>query len=149
MVTPEERDQLITTYCATFGDAAHNIARRCDALLAETDELFSAEQKTDIKRIHNAVQKFLSLVETARQFAVTQGWASRESREFDEFMARWIHDLRTPLNLVIGFAQLFLEGGMGPLNDRQQEAMEYICKLGQGLLSKIDEMLNLSRQASA
>jgi signal transduction histidine kinase len=147
MTTPEERDQLITTYCATFKDTADNIAQRCDVLLAETNDLFSNEQKADIRCIQNAVQKFLSRVETARQFAVTQGWASRESKKFDEFMACWIHDLRTPLDLVIGFARLFLEGGMGPLNDRQQEAMDYVYKLAQSLLPTITELLISSRQA--
>lgn len=147
MIKPEERDQLITTYCILFKGTADNIAQRCDALLADGNGLFNDEQETDIRRIQNAIQKFLSCVETARQVAVTQKWASKEPMEFDEFMAYWINDLRTPLGMVIAYTRFFLEGGMGPLNDKQQEAIEYVYKLVQSLLPKIAEMQNSLRTA--
>ncbi|HTP08769.1 MAG TPA: histidine kinase dimerization/phospho-acceptor domain-containing protein, partial [Anaerolineae bacterium] len=146
MIKPEERDQLITTYCATFKGTADDIAQRCEILLANDNDLFNDEQKTWITHIQTAIQKFLSLVETVRQVAVTQGWAGKGPAEFDEFIAIWINDLRTPLSVVIGFARFLLEGGRGLLNDKQQEAIEYVYKLVQSLLSTIIEFRISSRQ---
>ncbi len=148
MATPEERDQLIMTYCAKFRGTANNMAQHCDVLLANGNDLFSDEQKTAIRRIQVAVQKFLSLlVETVGQVTVVEGWASKEPIEFDQLMASWIHDLRTPLNLVIGYALLFLQGGMGPLNNKQREAIEYAYELAQSLLPTITKLLKSSTQA--
>ncbi len=146
MVKPEERDQLITTYCATFKGIADNIVQRCDILLASDNNLFNDEQKTYIGSIQNPAQKFLSRVELARQGAVAPGGTSKESQRFEEFMACLINELRTPLSIVVGYAELFLEGEFGPLNNAQQEAIQSIYKLVQSLLPTITEFLISSRQ---
>ncbi len=145
MIKPEERNQLITTYCATFKSTANDITQRCNVLLAENNNLFNDEQKTWITRIQIAIQEFLSVVETARQLAVTREWAATGSKEYAEFMS-WIHDLRTPLSKVIAYARFSLEGGLVPLNDNQQEAIEYVYKLVHSLLDAIIELLISSRQ---
>ncbi len=147
MANAEERDQLITTYCATFKDIADSIAQRCEILLADGNNLFNDEQKTDLRHIQNAVQKFLSRVDTASQVTKTHGYASMESMEFVQFMANWINDIRNPLNLMIAYAQFFLEGGMGSLNNKQHETIEDVYKLTQSLVPTINELLISSRQA--
>lgn len=55
------------------------------------------------------------------------------------------HELRTPLNSILGFAQLLQRDKRTPLNERQQEKLEYVLKGGEHLLRLIDDILDLSR----
>jgi len=52
------------------------------------------------------------------------------------------HDLRTPLNAVLGFAQLLASDG---LNVEQSECVHQILRGGQHLLNLINEVLDISR----
>lgn len=67
--------------------------------------------------------------------------AKAATRARAAFMARMNHDLRTPLSSILGFGQL-LE--MSELNATQQEYVEHIQTSGQLLLTRIDEVLDLS-----
>lgn len=61
------------------------------------------------------------------------------------FLSRASHELRTPMNHVLGFAQL-LE--MEPLTDDQSKSVEQILTSGQHLLQLIDHILAVGRTAS-
>lgn len=58
------------------------------------------------------------------------------------FLSRMSHEFRTPLNAVLGFAQLLDSKEPSP---RQQEYVSYILQAGNHLLSLIDEVLEISR----
>ncbi|MBC7939482.1 MAG: PAS domain S-box protein, partial [Chitinophagaceae bacterium] len=60
-----------------------------------------------------------------------------------DFLSRMSHELRSPLNAVLGFAQL-LRSGTPPPTERQQESVDEILKAGWYLLGLIDEILDLS-----
>lgn len=59
----------------------------------------------------------------------------------NEFLSRASHELRTPMNHVLGFAQL-LE--MHPLNDDQQHGVQQILTSGGHLLKLINRILAVS-----
>jgi DNA-binding response OmpR family regulator len=59
-----------------------------------------------------------------------------------ELLSRLSHDLRSPLNAVLGFAQL-LE--LGELADDQADAVRQIIRAGTRLLELINEVVDLSR----
>jgi len=61
------------------------------------------------------------------------------------FLAAASHELKTPLNAIIGFANVLLKQAHGPLNPRQQEYAQYIRKNGDHLLKLINDTLDLSR----
>lgn len=70
--------------------------------------------------------------------------AEAASRAKSEFLSRMSHEMRTPLNAVIGFTQLLkLNGG----ESRQQldRYSNHILEAGQHLLNLIDEVLDLQR----
>ena len=61
------------------------------------------------------------------------------------FVANLSHELRNPLNAVIGFAELMQDERLAPLADRQREHLGIIRASGEHLLTLIDEALDMSR----
>jgi len=68
--------------------------------------------------------------------------AEKANRAKSEFLSRISHELRTPMNSILGFAQL-LE--MGELNLGQKKGVSHILKSGSHLLDQINKVLNISR----
>ncbi len=62
-----------------------------------------------------------------------------------EFLANMSHELRTPLNAVIGFSELLLDPGYGPLTGDQREYVADILSSGRHLLELINDILDLSK----
>ena len=69
----------------------------------------------------------------------------RINRSRGEFISSVSHELRTPLHAVIGYAELLGRGLYGPLNERQQKAVDGIVNRGNDLLALINNILDLSR----
>jgi len=61
------------------------------------------------------------------------------------FLANVSHELRTPLNAIIGYADLLSQGIYGPLEVRQQPAVEGIGTRAQDLLTLINGILDLAK----
>lgn len=55
------------------------------------------------------------------------------------------HDLRGPLNSILGFAELLLEEIEGPLNETQHADVSAIYQSAQNLLHLINMMVDLSK----
>jgi signal transduction histidine kinase len=55
------------------------------------------------------------------------------------------HDLRGPLNSILGFAELLMEGIEGPLNENQQEDITAIYRSARNLLHLINSVVDLSK----
>lgn len=82
--------------------------------------------------------------ETAKQKAIEA--AQSASRSKSEFLAAMSHELKTPLNAIIGFSEI-LEGEMfGPLGSEQyRNYVTDIRSSGKRLLSVINDVLDVSR----
>jgi PAS domain S-box-containing protein len=61
------------------------------------------------------------------------------------FLAIMSHELRSPMNAIIGFSQLLLRQAHNPLAPNQQNMVERILNSGRHLLTLIDEILDLSK----
>ncbi len=68
--------------------------------------------------------------------------AEQANRAKSEFLSRMSHELRVPLNSVLGFAQLLQMEKLGPT---QHEAVDHILQAGRHLLDLIDEVLDITR----
>lgn len=75
-----------------------------------------------------------------------QSAGDQASRSKAAFLASMSHELRTPLNAVIGFADIIKEQLFGPIgSDKYIEYADEIRRSGHGLLSIINNIIDLSR----
>ncbi|MBT9599135.1 MAG: response regulator [Vitreoscilla sp.] len=104
----------------------------------------------DLTHWFNAFLDGLSERERAEQ-ATRQAEDERHARQVAEaaneakglFLAKVSHDLRTPLNAVLGYTQLLEIDG--ELNERQSQQLEIIRGSGEHLLMLINDILDLSK----
>jgi PAS domain S-box-containing protein len=71
--------------------------------------------------------------------------AEQASRDKSAFMARLSHELRTPMNAVLGFTQLLDDDVAEPPTERQRTRLQRIRDAGTALLAMIDDVLDLAR----
>jgi signal transduction histidine kinase/FixJ family two-component response regulator len=69
----------------------------------------------------------------------------RAMSERSRFFASLSHELRTPINAVIGYNHLLQEEIFGELSDRQQEAISKANRSAQHLLELVDDILDISK----
>ncbi|MCP4916990.1 MAG: hypothetical protein GY913_08700 [Proteobacteria bacterium] len=58
----------------------------------------------------------------------------------EPFRQRIVHDLRNPLGIIIGNAELLREEVFGPLTERQQGALETIERQAERLTAGLEEL---------
>ena len=70
--------------------------------------------------------------------------SKKTSHTGGEPAAHLSHDLRTPLNIILGFSQLMLDEVPGPINDKQRQCLNDILSSGQHLLHILNNALDPS-----
>jgi len=96
------------------------------------------------RRLYGTVQDIDAQVE-AQHARVAQASAEMANRSKTAFLARMSHDLRTPLNAVLGFSELLqLNRAAMSLPDVPMQ-VRHIHHAGKHLLAMIDEVLDLTR----
>ena len=71
--------------------------------------------------------------------------AERADQVKSRFVAHVSHEIRTPINAVLGYAGVLELGVHGPLNDRQQEQVRRILRNGRHLVALVNDVLDLAK----
>ena len=101
----------------------------------------AARDITERKLLDLALQEKNSELESARLIADKANLAK------SEFLSSMSHELRSPLNAILGFAQL-METDSATLSPTHQEGVEQILEAGWHLLKLINEILDLAKVES-
>jgi signal transduction histidine kinase len=80
-------------------------------------------------------------LENARLFEELE----RATRVKSSFVAAVSHELRSPLNTIMGYAELLLDGSFGSLQSEQTKAVETVCRSAGELRDVMSATLDLSR----
>lgn len=112
--------------------------RRALAECAEREERRRAEE--EIRRLNAELES--RVLERTAEAALARQDAEQANRAKSHFLSRMSHDLRTPLNAVLGFAQLLKAE---QLSAEQFEGVAQILRAGEHLLDLINEVLDIAR----
>jgi PAS domain S-box-containing protein len=103
--------------------------------LDAADEQFCAVFR-DITRWKNTEQELVS----------ARHQAEKASNAKSEFLAKISHEMRTPLNAIIGFSEVMMEQRFGPVgNERYRDYLKDINTSGSHLVSLLNDLLDLSK----
>lgn len=104
----------------------------------------------EAKMKHNAEKKLLRLNQTleakvssrTQELLLAKDRAEKANRVKAEFLSSMSHELKTPLNSILGFSQL-LE--MEDLTKDQEESISHIKTSGEYLLSMVNDILDFAK----
>ena len=77
--------------------------------------------------------------------ATALGTSKETTRRKSDFLARMSHDLRTPMNAIIGYTRILLRQARDMLNERQFRNLDNIRVSADNLLTLINDILDLSK----
>jgi PAS domain S-box-containing protein len=98
----------------------------------------AARDVTERKRLDEALQETNVELESAKTVAEKANLAK------SEFLSGMSHELRSPLNAILGFAQV-MESDSPPPSPSQKESIDQILQAGWHLLELINEILDLAK----
>ena len=98
----------------------------------------TARDVTELKRLERALQ------ENNHEMARARAEAEKASLAKSDFLTCMSHDLRAPLNTILGFAQL-IDSDTPPPTLAQTASVEQILRSGWYLLELINEIVDLSQ----
>ena len=79
--------------------------------------------------------------------AEDQGPSGRSAEGLEKVRSALNHDLRTPLTIIVSYAQTLAQGKVGELNERQKEMLEVMVKECFRMDALIRELVGLLRDA--
>jgi signal transduction histidine kinase len=102
----------------------------------------------DVELAEDLARRAAMAIDNARLYraaARAVGTAEEASRAKSEFLAAMSHEMRTPLNAVLGYADLMELELPGPLTDDQRTQVGRIRSSATHLLAMVDQVLDLAR----
>ncbi len=128
---------------ARFADWVHRIAVEPDSVVCPEPPRF---------REPNLHRQARELADRAERLAIEASDDARargqiaDARELrTRFMASMSHELRSPLNSIVGFAQVLEQGIDGELSEGARESVEVIRKSAEELILLLTDVLDLAR----
>ena len=117
-------------------------------LLAMNEELSSEvntreEAEAELEHYKNSLEELVGSRTTDLERALNEAESANAAKSL--FLANISHDLRTPLNSVIGFSDVLISGMAGEMAEEQLKQVRMINDSGRYLLALVSDLLDLSR----
>ena len=96
-------------------------------------------------RMIGAMQDITERAEASAAAQSARVAAEEANRLKSEFLATMSHEFRTPLNAIVGYAQLLDMGILGPATPAQHEHLQRLQASARHLLGLVEDVLDLAR----
>ena len=104
------------------------------------------EAKSELQ--DNILARTASLQEAVEKAEQAKTMAEESNRAKSEFLSELSHELRTPMNAILGFSQILEMSPTEPLTSKQKLNVAHIRNAGEYLLLLINEVLDLGKIGS-
>lgn len=132
--------KIIESLCSFIPTAIAN-AQRFAKVNEQRDEIASVQQALENLN-QNLEQKVQEQTQVIQQQVDQLQHADKLK---DEFLAATTHELKTPLNGIIGLADSLIDGVGGPLNELTQANLSMIVSSGKRLANMVNSLLDFSK----
>ncbi|HMX75017.1 MAG TPA: histidine kinase dimerization/phospho-acceptor domain-containing protein [Anaerolineales bacterium] len=119
--------------------------------LLEAAKLTADEAKTELAirlyQLHKLNDEQAGVLAGNPKLIEEMAWNNRSTGRFDmdEFLSWASHDLKTPLNAIIGFTRVVMKGMDGPVNDIQTTDLTTVYNGGQRMLALVGNLVDMAR----
>lgn len=119
--------------------------------LLEAAKITPEEARTELAirlyQLHKLNDKQAMALADDPKVIETLTWSNRQTGHFElnDFLSWASHDLKTPLNAVIGFSKVLLKGYDGPITEMQNTDLTTVFNSGQRLLGLISNLVDIAR----
>jgi signal transduction histidine kinase len=129
---------------------ARGVTQQIEALAEGVDPpRVGTVSASEVRRVALAVNRLLERIprlQMEKYLAVERATESRRLKAM--FLANMSHDLRSPLNSILGFSELLTRGLEGPITDNQRRLLDDVNTTGNQLLRLLSEILDTARAES-
>jgi signal transduction histidine kinase len=141
---------IATSLASALTRDARGVTRQVEALADEAPPpAVATVSSSEVRRVALAVNRLLDRIprlQLERFLAVERTDEARRLKSM--FLANMSHDLRSPLNSILGFSELLTRGLEGAITDVQRDKLEDINATGNQLLRLLSEILDTARAES-
>jgi adenylate cyclase len=144
---PADDEKLRLERAALLSHVRHELRTPVNAILGYSEMLLedahaagSKALAADLARIHDAGANLLTLINELLDPAQLE----RADVDLDAMGARARHDLRTPVNAVIGYSEMLIEDASAAGAPQMNADLERILAAGRKLLTLIDDIVRFS-----
>ncbi len=120
--------------------SAHDVLRRCELLLQSPDEPLTPDQAADVEAIAAGARLFIE--------RVTACASKISSLRNGQVSYNISHELRGPINPMLGYPRLLLTGYNGSLTDTQRAHLQSIYETSSRLLDDVNALFANARTNS-
>ncbi|MEK6777623.1 MAG: ATP-binding protein [bacterium] len=115
-----------------------------DARYDQLHELNRRLEEMIQQRTQELIEKSRELERQNQELAEANIKISEADKRKSEFLANISHELRTPMNSILGFTNMLLKGNYGYMNEQQQKNLRKVYENAQHLMHILNDLLDLS-----
>ncbi|MGV3635666.1 MAG: ATP-binding protein [Pseudorhodoplanes sp.] len=138
-------DRLVRDEDTAGGENREIIGRRRQGSLFPL-QLTLGRANGEGTRVYALFRDMTRWKDTERELTAARQQAEKASAAKSDFLAKISHEMRTPLNAIVGFSEVMMEESFGSLgNERYRDYLKDIAASGAHLVSLLNDLLDLSK----